>query len=149
MLFQEEWRIGREISCVRTGKSWYMADDGTGGMERELRLQWLRVCRGLLRQLSVRPSSCWTQAQGREDYPHPVSRFSVNLDGRRREQVDCDSHQLVSGEMQGSLLPFPAQKQVFMLFLPVILLKLKVQTHVSLCGMIDEDVEDLKAVHDV
>ena len=79
-----------------------------------------------------------------------VPRVQVlNLDGRRRVQVDCDSHQLVSGEMQGSLLPFPAQKQVFMLFLPVILLNLKVQTHVSLCGMIDEDVEDLKAVHDV
>ena len=44
---------------------------------------------------------------------------------------------------------FSAQKQVFVLFLPVVLLKLKVQTHVSLCGMIDEDVEDLKAVHDV
>ena len=149
MLFQEEWRIGREISCVRTGASWYMADDGTGGVERELRLRWLRVCRGVLRPPSVRPSSCWTRAQGGEEYPCPVSRFLVSLDGRRREQVDCDSHQLVSGEMQGSLLPFPAQKQVFVLFLPVVLLKLQVQTHVSLCGMIDEDVEDLKAVHDV
>ena len=58
-----------------------------------------------------------------------MSRFSGSLDLRSREQVDCDSHQLVSGEMQGSLLPFPTQKQVFMLFLPLVLLKLKVQTH--------------------
>ena len=123
MLFQEEWRIGRERSCVRTGKSWYMADDGRGGVERELSLWWLRVYRGLLSPPSVHPSSCWTWAHGGEEYPCPVSRFSVSLDGRRREQVDCDSHQLVSGEMQGSLLPFPAQKQVFMLFFPVLLLR--------------------------
>ena len=40
MLFQEEKRIGREMNCVRTGESWYLADDGRGGVERELRLRW-------------------------------------------------------------------------------------------------------------
>ena len=149
MLFQEEQRIGREINCVRTGESWYMADDGRGGVERELRLRWLRVCRGVLRPPAVHPSSCWTQAWGGQEYPCPVSRFSGSLDERSGEQVDCDSHQLVSGEMQGSLLPFPAQKQFFMLFLPVVLLKLKMQTHLQLCGTIEEDVKDLKDVHDV
>ena len=64
MLFQEERKIVRGVSYGKTDKVWYVADDGRGGMERELRLWWLRACRGVLRPLSVHPASCWTWAQG-------------------------------------------------------------------------------------
>ena len=33
-MFQEERRSGREMNCLRTGESWYMADDGRDGVER-------------------------------------------------------------------------------------------------------------------
>ena len=52
-----------EISCVRTGESWYLTDNGRGDVGRKLRLWWLRVCRGVLRPLSIHPASCWTRAQ--------------------------------------------------------------------------------------
>ena len=58
VLFQEKSRIGRGLSCVRTDEIPYLADDGRGGVKRELRLWWLRVCRGVLRPPSVNPASC-------------------------------------------------------------------------------------------
>ena len=64
MLFQEEKKIKRDVNCVRTGESWYLADDGRGGMERELRLQWLKACKRVLRPLSVHPASWCTWAEG-------------------------------------------------------------------------------------
>ena len=33
MLFQEKRKFERWMSCGRTDKSWYMADDGRGGVE--------------------------------------------------------------------------------------------------------------------
>ena len=54
--------VGREMNCVRTGESWYLADDGGG--ERELRLRWLKTGKRVLRPLSVHSASWWTQALG-------------------------------------------------------------------------------------
>lgn len=117
----ENWQ---RASCVRTGESWYMADDGRGVAERELSLWWLRVCRGLLSPPS-RPFflPCWTWAQGGRR-PGSGSRFSMNLDGRRRNKwiVTPTSWSL---ERCKDLSSFSCTEQVFALFFPVLLLKLK------------------------
>ena len=65
MLLQEERRIGRGMNCGSTGESWYPADDGRGAVERELRLQWLKACRGVLRPLSIPPPAGHGLAAGR------------------------------------------------------------------------------------
>ena len=64
MLFQEEKRIRRDVNCVRTGESWYLADHGSGGAERELRLWWFKVCKCVLRPPSIHSASWWTWVQG-------------------------------------------------------------------------------------
>ena len=60
-MFVEERRIGKEMSFGRTDESCYVADDGRVGVERGLRLQWLRAFREVLRPLSVHLASYWTQ----------------------------------------------------------------------------------------
>ena len=57
MLFQGEKRIGREMNCFRTDESWYLADNVGDGVERELRLWWLKTCQRVLRPPSVHPAS--------------------------------------------------------------------------------------------
>ena len=137
ILFWEK-SIGRGMSCVRTGESWYLADYGGGGVERELGLQWLRVCRGVLRPLSSHPVSCWTQAQVGEEEPCPAlgSQWACMRGGGNKWMASPTSWSL--REMQGSwCLSFLVQKQVFMFsFYQLFFCSRRSQSHLWFGGMI-------------
>ena len=114
ILFWEK-SIVRGMSYVRTGESWYLADYGRGGVERELGLRWLRVYRGVLRPPSVHPVSCWTWAWSGEEEPCPALGCQwVCMRGEGNKWMASPTSWSLR-EMQGSrCLSFPAQKQVFM-----------------------------------
>ena len=60
ILFWEK-SIGRGMSCIRTGESWYLADDG-GGRENSGCGHWKHA--NVSSDHSVHPASWWTQALG-------------------------------------------------------------------------------------
>ena len=127
MLLQEKRKIGRWMSCGRRDKSCYMTDNGRGDVERELRLWWLRACRGVLRPPSIHPAPCWTRARGQGGVAAPHVRFSVSLDERRRKQEDLISWLLVFERNARVLLCFSCTEAGFHYqFLPIVLWKRKI-----------------------
>ena len=78
-MFREERIIGKEMSSGRKDESCYVADDGRVGVERGLRLQWLRAFREVLRPLSVHLASCWTRVWCGQKYCRGVAFLSLGM----------------------------------------------------------------------